>query len=116
MLRRMPHLQAVLQYCDQLLDLVVVQYPRRNAPLGCKPLEEIDPLRPFAIAGNPDWTLVGLYWNRKLVLGDKVECALRQSIVDLGENLVLLLSIECNGKLRQLILVGLVNRLIRFAK
>ena len=104
----MAHLETVLQNGDQLLDLAIVQHARRDAALGRQALEQVDPFGPLAVGGAADGALVRLDGDGELVAGDEVVAALREAVVDLGQDLVLFLRVQRDGQLRQILLFGLV--------
>ena len=85
------HLERVLEDGDKLLDLTVVQHPGWDPPLRRQPLEQVHPFGPLAILGPLDGPHVLRQRDRELVLCHKVVCALRQTVVDLGQDTILFL-------------------------
>lgn len=95
-----PHLQRVLEDSHKLLDLPIVQDSCGDSSLGGKTLEEINPFGPFSVLWPLDGAHVLGQGNGKLILGDEIESTLRQSIVDLAEDVVLLLDVKIGRQVR----------------
>lgn len=93
MLGSVTHLQRVLQHGDQLLDLAIVQGMPGDAAPGGQSLEKVDPFIPFPVRGDLNGPLVLLQRDRESVSCEKVKAALRQTLVDLVQDSVLLCSV-----------------------
>lgn len=106
MLGSMAHLKRVLEHGDQLLDLAVVQGMPRDAAPGGQPLEKVDPFIPFSVRGDLHGPLVLLQRDRESVSGKKVKATLRQALVDLVQDPVLLCGVQVSRELGQLVLPG----------
>jgi hypothetical protein len=87
-----PHLQRILQDCNELFDLAIVQDSSWDAPLGGKALQEVYPFRPFPVLGLFDLTAGRVQWYWELIFGNEVKGALRQSVINLSEDTILLLN------------------------
>lgn len=102
----MSHFQGVLQDCNQLLDLAVVQQPGWNPALGGQSLEKIHPFGPFSVSRSVDRSLVRFHWDWELILGNEIICTFRQSVIDRIQDAVLLRDIKVSGQVWQLPCLG----------
>ena len=101
MLGSVTHFQRILQNGNQLLDLAVVKNAGGDPSLGGQPFQEINPFGPFPVGWDSNLPLVRFHWNGKLVLRNEVEGALRQTIIDLSQDVILLLDQQVGWQMRK---------------
>lgn len=102
----MTHLQGVLQDSDELFNLAVVQEMSGDAACSSQPFQEVYPFSPLAVRGDLHGSFVLLDRNTELVLCNEVIGTLRQTVVDLVEDAVLLAGIEVSRELGKLFILG----------
>lgn len=78
-----------------------------DAASGSEPLQEVHPLIPFTVRWNSDFPLILLQGSGEQISGKEGIGIIRQAVIHLVENPVLLCSVQVSRKLGQLHLPGL---------